>query len=277
MNLQRIMNCVAAIQSQTLFQPEAALVLGSGLGHLASEIEVKAAISYESLPDFPISTVAGHKGQFLLGVLNGVRVIAMQGRVHYYEGYEMEDVVLPIRVMGKLGARLLILTNAAGGINSAFSPGDLMMITGQIGTLVPSPLRGKNEASLGTRFPDLSEIYDRELRTQIQTAAKTHQIPLQSGVYLQTCGPQYETPEEIRMFAMMGADAVGMSTACEAIAARHMGLRVCGISCITNAAAGISKTPLSHEEVQASAALAEAHFCKLIRESLPLLRSVCYD
>ncbi len=247
---ERLERCVRAIRERTDFVPETALVLGSGLGGFAQKIDVRAQIPYGEIPGFPVSTVKGHEGKFIFGLVAGVPVAAMQGRVHYYEGYSMEDVVLPIRVMGLLGAKKLLLTNAAGGVNVEFTPGDLMVIEDHISLFVPNPLRGANVEELGPRFPDMSKVYDPELIQRTQEAAEWSGVKLRKGVYLQCPGPSYESPAEIRMIRTLGADAVGMSTVCEAIAARHMGLRVCGISCITNMACGILPQPLDHSEVQ---------------------------
>ena len=247
---QKLMTCVKSIREKTDFQLEIGLVLGSGLGAFADEIDVKATVSYSDIEGFPVSTVAGHKGRFVFGYVGDKPVVIMQGRVHYYEGYSMSDVVLPTRLMGMLGIKKLILTNAAGGVNTSFEPGTLMMITDHISTMVPSPLIGANIDELGTRFPDMSEVYDKELQDLIRKSATECEIDLKEGVYIQLTGPNYETPAEIRMCRTLGADAVGMSTACEAIAARHMGMEVGGISCITNLAAGMSQQKLDHQEVQ---------------------------
>lgn len=261
---QKLNCCLTKIREITDFVPRIGLVLGSGLGGFASHVRIEAEISYASLPGFPVSTAPGHKGKFIFGNIREVPVVLMQGRVHYYEGYDMQDVVLPIRLMGLMGAKTVLLTNAAGGINPAFKPGDLMLISDHISSFVPSPLRGKNIENLGVRFPDMSEVYSRSLREKICKIAEDLSIPLREGVYLQASGPNYETPAEIRAFSALGADAVGMSTACEAMAARHMGLSVAGISCISNLAAGLSSEPLSHEEVQKAAEAAEAHFTALM-------------
>lgn len=266
--MEKLNRCVEVIREMTSFQPEAALVLGSGLGGFGEMVEDALRIPYASIPGFPVSTVPGHAGQFILGYVRGVPVIVMQGRVHYYEGYPMEDVVMPIRIMGMLGAKKLILTNAAGGVNTAFTPGDLMLLEDHISAFVPSPLRGENLDALGTRFPDMSCVYDRHLRQAAEQAAESRGIALQKGVYLQWPGPNYESPAEIRMFRTLGADAVGMSTVCEAIAARHMGLRVCAVSCITNMACGILPQPLSHEEVQETASRVREKFESLILEMI---------
>ncbi len=246
---EKLEKCLSAVRKKTDFVPEVALTLGSGLGNFAKTVDVISEIPYSEIEGFPVSTAPGHDGRFVFANVNGVPTVIMKGRIHYYEGYELSDVVLPTRLMKLMGAKTLILTNAAGGINRGFEPGDLMIITGHISSFFPSPLVGQNISELGVRFPDMSEIYSKELRKIIETSAAKLLIPIKHGVYLQTTGPNYETPEEIRMYGMLGADAVGMSTACEAIAARHMGMKICGISCISNFAAGISSTPLSEQEV----------------------------
>lgn len=259
---------VRAVREVTDFTPEIGIVLGSGLGDFARLVDRKAEVSYDSLPGFPVSTVAGHAGKLIFGYVRSVPVVVMQGRVHYYEGYSMEQVVAPIRLMGLLGAKKLLLTNAAGGVNTSFTPGDLMLITDHISAFVPSPLRGENPQEIGPRFPDMSRVYDKEMGRAVLEAGEKLGESLQQGVYLQWQGPNYETPAEIRMFRTLGADAVGMSTVCEAIAARHMGLRVCAVSCITNMACGILPQPLSHEEVQQTANRVKDKFQALVLESL---------
>ena len=259
---------VRAVREVTDFTPEIGIVLGSGLGDFARLVDRKAEVSYDSLPGFPVSTVAGHAGKLIFGYVRAVPVVVMQGRVHYYEGYSMNEVVAPIRLMGLLGAKKLLLTNAAGGVNTSFTPGDLMLITDHISAFVPSPLRGENPQELGPRFPDMSRVYDEEMGRAVLEAGEKLGQELRQGVYLQRQGPNYETPAEIRMFRTLGADAVGMSTVCEAIAARHMGLRVCAVSCITNMACGILPQPLSHEEVQQTADRVKDKFQALVLESL---------
>ena len=266
--LERVRQCADAIRGKTEFVPRTALILGSGLGSFGEKLQVEHVVEYGEIPGFPVSTVPGHAGRFLFGYVEKEPVVAMQGRVHYYEGYPMEDVVLPTRVMGLLGAKRLVLTNAAGGIGSQLTPGSLMLLTDQISTFVPSPLVGPNEDQLGTRFPDMTQIYSPRLREKALAAARKLNIPLKQGVYVQASGPQYESPAEIRMFQALGADAVGMSTACEAIAARHMGLEVCGISCVTNLAAGLGGKPLSHQEVQEVADRVSQQFQSLVWELL---------
>ncbi len=265
---KRIEQCYDAIQAKIPQQPKVALTLGSGLGGFAYDLEDKIIVPYREINAFPVSTVSGHRGQFVFGYVEDVPVIAMQGRIHLYEGYSMEDVVLPIRLMRHMGAEILYLTNAAGGLNTDFDPGDLMMITDQIGSFVPSPLIGRNPETIGTRFPDMSEIYDRDLRQLLRDTAAENDISLREGVYVQFSGPNYETPAEVRMAKILGGDAVGMSTACEAIAGNHCGFRICGISCITNLASGLSGKPLSHEEVKQAGLDAGPRFRKLIRESI---------
>lgn len=265
---EKLQNCLKSVREKTDFVPEVALILGSGLGEYAEEIEVAATIDYKDIEGFPVSTVAGHKGRFIFGYVNKVPVVIMQGRVHFYEGYPMTDVVLPTRLMGLLGAKTLFLTNACGGINKEFHAGDFMLIKDHIATSVPSPLLGENIDELGPRFPDMSDVYRRELRSLIKEAAKEEGIELQEGIYFQLSGPAYESPAEVQMCRILGADAVGMSTACEALAANHMGMKVCGISCITNMACGITDQPLSHAEVQETADRVAPLFKKLITASI---------
>lgn len=260
----KLTTCLASIREKVDFKPERALILGSGLGDYADEIKVTDTIAYTEIEGFPVSTVKGHKGRFVFGYVENTPVVIMQGRVHYYEGYQMSDVVLPTRLMGMMGAKKIILTNAAGGINDAYNPGDLMMITDHIATGVPSPLIGPNIEELGTRFPDMSEVYSERLRNVIRECAKQCKINIKEGVYVQFTGPNYETPAEVRMAKIWGGDAVGMSTACEAVAARHMGMEVCGISCISNMAAGLSKQQLDHKEVQETADRVAKSFKELV-------------
>lgn len=261
---KKLQTCLASIREKTDFKPEVALILGSGLGDYADGIRIEATVDYTEIEGFPVSTVTGHKGRFVFGYVGNVPVVIMQGRVHYYEGYLMSDVVLPTRLMGLLGAKKLILTNAAGGINENFRPGDFMMLTDHIATGVPSPLIGPNLDELGPRFPDMSEVYSHRIQDVIRNAASECEIDLKEGVYVQLTGPNYETPAEVRMCKIWGGDAVGMSTACEAMAARHMGMEIGGISCITNLAAGISKEKLDHKEVQETADRVSKDFKRLV-------------
>ena len=266
--------CCAFVSARVDFKPEIALVLGSGLGGFAEKIDVKQTLDYKDIPDFPVSTVWGHAGKFVFGYCDGVPVAVMQGRVHMYEGYTPQEAVLPLRLLQRLGAKVLFLTNAAGGIQPGMKAGEFMLITDQISSFVPSPLRGENIDALGVRFPDMSEIYSQRLQKIIRKVAVNADIPLKEGVYVQTAGPAYESPAEIRMFRLLGADAVGMSTAIEAIAARHCGMEICGISCISNLAAGISPHPLSHEEVKEAADKAAPQFEQLVRQSIAEIHAV---
>ncbi len=265
---KRLQACYDAIRDRIPFTPEIALVLGSGLGDFADRIRQTAVIPYEEIEGFPVSTVPGHSGRFVFGYADQIPVVIMQGRVHFYEGYSMEDVVLPIRLMRRMGAEFLLLTNAAGGLDPSFRGGDLMMITDQISSFVPSPLIGPNPDSLGTRFPDMSRIYCPELQKILRESAELLGITLKEGVYVQMTGPAYESPAEVRMCRLLGGSAIGMSTACEAVAANHCGFRIAGISCITNPAAGIQKEALSHKEVQQAAAEAAEKFSRLLFESI---------
>ncbi len=264
---ERLEKCFECFKQKISFTPDIALVLGSGLGDYADTIKQEAVLDYKDIVGFPISTVSGHKGRFVFGYIGDVKVVVMQGRVHYYEGYPMDDVVLPIRLMKLMGAKVLFLTNAAGGVNFDYKAGDFMLISDQI-CMVPSPLIGENIDELGVRFPDMSNIYDRDLRSAVRKTAEKLSIPLQEGVYIQLTGPNYESPAEIRMVRTLGADAVGMSTACEAIAANHCGLKTVGISCISNLACGITDKPLTHEEVKETADKAAPLFRQLVTESV---------
>lgn len=265
---EKLMKCYASVKSRIEFTPEIALVLGSGLGDYGERIQVVDTLDYSEIEGFPVSTVPGHKGRFIFGYVEQVPVVCMQGRVHYYEGYPMTDVVLPVRLMKLMGAKVLFLTNAAGGINYDFSAGDFMMITDHIMNFVPSPLIGPNLDELGTRFPDMSNIYRKELQEILRSTAKELGIGLQEGVYIQLTGPNFETPREVHMCRILGADAAGMSTAAEAVAANHMGMKVCGISCISNMACGIADQPLSHEEVQETADRVSGQFKQLVTAAI---------
>lgn len=265
---ERLLECYRCVRDKVDFKPKVALVLGSGLGDYADSIQVEATLDYHEIKGFPVSTVSGHKGRFVFGYIGEVPVVVMQGRVHYYEGYSMEDVVLPTRLMKMMGAQILFLTNAAGGVNFSFAAGDFMLITDQISSFVPSPLIGPNIEELGVRFCDMSEIYNKELCGIIRDTAKDRQIPLREGTYVQLSGPNFETPHEVKMCRILGGDAVGMSTACEAVAAKHMGMKICGISCISNLGCGMTDQPLSHEEVQETADRVAPMFKQLITESV---------
>ena len=249
----KLQNCYECVRKKTDFVPKVAIVLGSGLGDYAEQIRVVTEIPYAEIEGFPVSTVPGHAGKFIFGYLDEIPVVCMKGRVHYYEGYDVTDVVLPTRLMKLLGAEILFLTNAAGGVNTSFHAGDLMLIRDHISVFAPNPLIGANMDELGLRFPDMSHVYDTELGEQLDAVARAQGITLEEGIYLQTTGPNYETPAEIRMYQRLGADLVGMSTACEAMAARHAGMKIAGVSCVTNMAAGISTSELNHKEVQETA------------------------
>lgn len=265
---QRLQKIYRSIRGKIPFQPSIALTLGSGLGDYADGIEIASVIDYHDIEGFPVSTAPGHKGRFVFGHVNGVPVVVMQGRIHYYEGYAIRDVVLPTRLMGMMGAQVLLLTNAAGGVNPDYQSGDFMLIRDQIADFVPSPLIGENIAAFGPRFPDMSDLYDARLREVIRNTAVSLGINLREGVYIQLTGPNYETPAEVHMCRLLGADAVGMSTGCEAVAAHHMGMRVCGISCISNLGAGMTDRPLTAEEVEETAARVAPLFRQLITASI---------
>lgn len=265
---EKLDKCLKAVRAKTDFVPKVGIVLGSGLGDYAEQIKVETEVSYSDIEGFPISTVPGHAGKFIFGYVGEVPVVCMKGRVHYYEGYDISDVVLPIRLMKLLGAGILFLTNAAGGVNTSFHVGDLMLIKDHISVFAPNPLIGPNIEELGVRFPDMSTVYDVELQKIIKNTARDNGIFIQEGIYTQLTGPSYESPAEIRMLHLMGCDAVGMSTVVEAIAARHCGMRICGISCICNLAAGMTQASLNHEEVQEAADMSAPKFKKLVTESV---------
>lgn len=265
---EKLMRCYEDVRKRTAFVPKVAVVLGSGLGDYAEDIRVEYELPYSEIEGFPVSTVPGHAGKFIFGYIDQVPVACMKGRVHYYEGYPVSDVVLPVRLLKLMGAEILFLTNAAGGVNTSFHAGDLMLIRDHISAFAPNPLIGPNIDELGPRFPDMSRVYDRELQKLIAGKAKENHIYLQEGVYAQMTGPSYESPAEIRMLRMLGCDAVGMSTVVEAIAANHMGMKICGVSCISNLAAGMSEHPLSHREVQEAADMAAPAFKRLVTEAV---------
>ena len=256
------------ILSKVGFAPEIALILGSGLGDMAEEVEDKIAIDYKDIPNFPISTVQGHKGRLVFGTMRGRKVAFMQGRFHYYEGYKMEDVVFPVWVFKALGVEKLIVTNAAGGVNSSFKPGDLMIIRDHINYTNNNPLIGPNLDAFGPRFPDMSEAYSKEMSEVVRASAANIGIKLQEGTYIFFTGPSYETPAEIRACRILGADAVGMSTVPEVVAANHCGIKTAGISCITNMASGILDQPLNHKEVMETADRVKENFTNLIKNVL---------
>ncbi|MDF2606560.1 MAG: purine-nucleoside phosphorylase [Bacillales bacterium] len=265
MSIENMKKSAEYIRNKINTNPRVGLILGSGLGVLAEEVNNSLIIPYSEIPGFPVSTVEGHAGQLVVGILEGIEVVVMQGRFHYYEGYDMDRVTYPVRVMKLLGIENIIITNAAGGINNSFEPGDLMIITDHINMFGTSPLIGKNYSEFGTRFPDMSNAYHRDYINLAESIAKKLEIKIQKGVYIGNTGPNYETPAEIRMGRILGGDAVGMSTVPEVIVANHCGMKVLGISCISNMAAGILDQPLSHDEVMETTEKVKSNFLKLVK------------
>jgi len=263
---EKLQGCLKSVREKTDFVPKVAIVLGSGLGDYADDIKVVTEIDYHDIEGFPVSTVPGHAGKFIFGYVKDVPVVCMKGRVHYYEGYPISDVVLPTRLMKLMGAEVLFLTNASGGINPSFTAGDFMMLTDHISLWAPNPLIGQNIDELGVRFPDMTHVYDVELQNVIREVAKAEGIALKEGIYAQLTGPSFESPAEIQLLHKLDVDAVGMSTVVEAIVANHMGMKICCISCVCNLAAGMTDNPLTHEEVQQAAADAAPKFKKLVTE-----------
>ncbi len=261
---KRIGEAVAYIRARTAFEPEMGLVLGSGLGDFAEKLDAEAMLDFAEIPGFPVPTVEGHAGKLVLGSTAGRRLAALSGRVHAYEGRGWDEITIPVRVMRRLGVHTLLLTNAAGGVNLGYSQGALMLISDHINLTGKNPLTGPNLGDFGPRFPDMSEVYSAPLRRALLERAAAAGIELKEGVYMMYPGPSYETPAEIRAFRSLGADAVGMSTVPEAIAARHAGMRVIGISCITNMAAGVAGTPLSHSEVVETATRVKGAFLQVV-------------
>lgn len=265
MNLStRIQNAVAYIRTRTDAQPELGMILGSGLGDFADTLENPLVIPFSDIPDFPAATVPGHVGAFVFGTKHGKSVVCLQGRLHYYEGHPMSLLTMPVRVFAKLGVKTLLLTNAAGGVNKDYRPGDLMLVTDHINYSGANPLIGDYEPDFGPRFPDVSDLYTSSLRMKVKLAAVDAGIPLRQGVYMMFSGPNYETPAEVRMARILGADAVGMSTVPEALVAAQCGICCLGISCITNLAAGVSPHKLSHQEVMETAAMVHDKFHDLV-------------
>ncbi len=263
---ERAEHATRIIRARTTVEPRIAIVLGSGLGGFADDFEDPEAIPYEDIPGFVRSTAQGHVGRLVIGKIDSIPVLAMQGRVHYYEGYSLEEVTFPIRTFGLLGIKTLVLTNAAGGINVALTQGALMVISDHVNLMGVNPLRGPNEDRFGPRFPDMSTVYSPELQELVVDEARAIGVEVRRGIYGALTGPSYETPAEIHLLRNLGADAVGMSTVPEAIVARHMGLEVLGISCITNMAAGISDEPINHEEVMATGDRVRETFTELLRK-----------
>jgi purine-nucleoside phosphorylase len=270
--LETLNQAVSFLRSRIAAAPEIGIILGSGLGAFADAVEVDVVIPYGEIPGAPVSGVAGHTGRLVFGTVEGVHVAVMQGRVHYYEGFEIHDVVFLPRVLGRLGIKTAIVTNAAGGINSSFGPGDLMLIADHLNFFGTSPLRGKNIDEMGARFPDMSEVYPASLRESARRAAAEEGVALKEGVYVGLTGPAYETPAEIRAYRTLGGDAAGMSTVPEAIAFSHMQIPVLGISCITNMAAGVLPQKLTHAEVLETTSRVEAQFVRLLRRIVGELR-----
>ena len=264
----RVEQAVARVRQDATEQPTVGVILGSGLGAFADMLEGALRIPYQDIPHFPTSHVEGHAGQLVIGDIGETRCVVMQGRVHYYEGYTMEAVTFPVRVLAGLGVRSLVVTNAAGTVNPDFTPGDLMIITDQINLTGDNPLRGPNDDRFGVRFPDMSHAYSTSLSAKLREAAQTAGCSLQQGVYCGLAGPSYETPAEIRMLHTLGADAVGMSTVAEVIVANHAGMEVAGLSVITNFAAGLSSQPLSHDEVTATGEKVRDQLCKMLRTAI---------
>ncbi len=265
---EKLMKCYESFREKIDFKPQIAIVLGSGLGDYADDIRVEAELDYSEIEGFPVSTVPGHAGKFIFGYVNDVPVVCMKGRVHYYEGYPISDVVLPARLMKLMGAKILFLTNASGGINPSFTAGDFMMLTDHVSLWAPNPLIGANIDELGVRFPDMTHVYDADLQESLRETANRCGISLKEGIYAQLTGPSFESPAEIQLLHKLGVDAVGMSTVVEAIAANHMGMKICGVSFVSNLAAGMTDQPLTHEEVQEAASAAAPRFRQLITEAV---------
>ncbi|HEX8129703.1 MAG TPA: purine-nucleoside phosphorylase [Pyrinomonadaceae bacterium] len=268
---ERAEHAARTIRARGWDEARVGLVLGSGLGAFADDLEDAVGIPYEDIPGFARSTVEGHAGRLVVGRVAGVPVVVQQGRFHFYEGYALDEVTFPVRVLGLLGVKVLILTNAAGGLNNSFKQGALMLISDHLNLMGVNPLRGANDARFGARFPDMSEVYDREFQEAVICEAQAMKIELKRGIYAALTGPSYETPAEIRMLRALGADAVGMSTVPEAIIARHMGVKVLGISCITNMAAGVLDRPIDHAEVIETGEQVRATFTELLRRTIPKL------
>ena len=272
MALSKILEASTYISAKITAKPKVGIVLGSGLGIYIDQIQNKTVIPYEDIPHFKRTSVEGHSGALIFGEVKGVNVVALQGRLHPYEGYAMEEIVLPVRVLAALGIEILFLTNASGGINKDFHPGDLVIINDHINLSGRNPLVGPNIAELGPRFPDMGNAYDKELREMLASVAKDHHVDLKTGVYCSVLGPTYETPAEIRMLRILGADLVGMSTVPEVIAANHLGLKVAGVACVTNYAAGIKEEKLSHADVKKVAEKAMVGFATVLTETIGELK-----
>lgn len=270
---QRIEEAVDFIRSKTKIKPKFGVVLGSGLGAFANHIDIEAKLPFGEIPYFEQPSIEGHSGHFVLGTVSGIPVVAMQGRIHFYEGYSMNQVVFPTRVMALLGIDTLMITNSAGSLNKSMKPGDLMILTDHINLMGSNPLMGENLKNLGPRFPDMTEAYDKTLIDLMERELKKINFPYHKGVYCGVSGPTYETPAEVRYLQIIGGSAVGMSTVPESIAANHLGLRVCALSCITNLAAGLSEHKLSHDEVTRTAKLVELKFVEFLKSLITTLYS----
>jgi len=268
---KKIREAVEAIQARAKFQPEIGVILGSGLGPIAQKIESPITIPYTEIPHFHGTSVEGHAGKMILGTFHGVKTVFLQGRFHLYEGYQMEEVAFPTRTICGLGIKTLVLTNASGGINTRYRPGDIMVIDDHLNLMGDNPLKGPNIAELGPRFPDMTEAYSKQCRDIIDECARELEIPLQHGTYVGLLGPTYETPAEVRMLRTLGGDAVGMSTVPETIAANHLGVRVCGLACITNLAAGMSAQKLTHQEVVDNSKASVGRLDELLSKVVPRL------
>lgn len=264
--VQNITDAVTYIKSQSKTKPRIGVILGSGLGHFVHHMNVEMTFPFNSIPNFIPTTVEGHSGNLILGEINGVQLVVLQGRLHYYEGHDMNTVVFPTRVMAALGIEILIVTNSAGGYGDGMNAGDFMIIEDHINMMGTNPLMGPNIKTLGPRFPDMTEAYDKDLLETAEKILRAQKVFFHKGTYIGVTGPTYETPSEIRMFKAMGGKAVGMSTVPEVIAANHMGIRVAAISCITNLAAGISANKLTHDEVTVTAKRVEKSFCDFLKE-----------
>lgn len=274
MSMMKILEASQYVLSKINAKPRIGMVLGSGLGIYVDQIQNKTIIPYQDIPHFRRTTVEGHEGRLIIGEVHGVPVAALQGRLHAYEGHPMEEIVLPVRTLAALGIEFLFLTNASGGINENFHPGDLVAITDHINLSGRNPLVGPNIAELGPRFPDMSNAYDKDLNSIMVNVAKNHHVDMKSGVYCSVLGPTYETPAEIRMFKLIGADLVGMSTVPEVIAANHLGLKVAGVACVTNYAAGLKSEKLNHADVKKVAEKAMVGFATILTETIGELKKL---
>lgn len=268
---EKLTSTIQYLKSKTTFQPTVGLILGSGLGSFSKHIQIETSIPYKDIPHFLTPSIEGHSGNMIFGYVGKTPIVCLQGRIHYYEGHSIQEIVYPMRTLGKLGIKSLFVTNAAGGLDTSMEPGDFMVISDHINLMGTNPLIGPNESSLGPRFPDMTEAYCPELRKKLIKVLTENKVRYHEGVYCALSGPTYETPAEVRHLKIIGASAVGMSTVPEVIVANHMGLKVCGISCITNKAAGISKVKLSHSEVTETAQKVEVQFTSFVKQFISSL------